>query len=269
MKAPCSQPRTVIFAPILLCAALAVAVSSCFVPPQSGETEIVYNNYVPPPWAPPYDNISTIRYYYFPDYDMFYDVWDGVFCYQSGDAWICSPTLPPMYADLDLYGVFIVLVHHNDRVPWEHYRYFAENYPHHCYDQYGPIVEHNRIVPHVPKNHRLVPRAFNENSNRVTFMQHPVVSGEPLPNPPPTPPDNPRGQLPTPGNPGSGNPARGNPAPARPAPAPSQYSRQVQEIPMRIIAPSMPAASKNFNYGSGYTAPPPRQSATPSKQKQQ
>lgn len=254
MKAPCCQAWKIIFAPILLCAALAVAVSSCFIPPESGETEIVYNNYVPPPWAPPYDNISTIRYYYLPDYDMFYDVWDGVFCYQSGDVWICAPALPPMYADIDLYGTFIVLIHHDQDQPWKHHRYFEDNYPRHCYDQYGPIVEHNRVVPQVPKGQKLVPRAFNENSDRVTFMQHPVVGGVLPPNPPPAPPNNPGGRPLAPGNRGSETPARGNSAPARSA-APVQYSRQVQEIPMRVIAPSMPAASKNFNYGSGYTKP--------------
>lgn len=212
-------------------------INSCIPPP---DETVVYQTYVPPPWAPPYDGINQIRYYYFPDYVMFYDVWDGVFCYQSGEVWICSPTLPPMYATINLYGTFIVLVHRDLVHPWDHYGYFERNYPRHCYEQYGPIVEHSRIVPNVPRERRLVPRAFNENTDRVTFMQQTPASSsrEMPPSPVPQP------QAPT----------TREPAPARSAPP--QYGREADEVPMRAISPAMPTESRGYNYGSGYTKPP-------------
>ncbi len=175
--------------------------------------------YVPPPWAPPYDNVSTVRYYYLPDYDMYYDVWDGLFWYLGPDGvWVSSQGPPPQYAGIDLSGAFIVLIDHTISRPWLNEGYYRANYPAHGYDQYRDIVVHNRIITNTAPGHELVPRAFNENTNRVTFMQRPVAK----PNA---------------------------------APGPSTYHRVVHQVPMKSISPSMPAASRKLNYGGGYTRP--------------
>jgi uncharacterized membrane protein YgcG len=179
-------------------------------------------NYVPPSWAPPYDNESSIRYYYLPDYDMYYDVWDGDFWYAGPDgAWISSEGPPPQYAGVDFGGAFIVLIDRHISRPWTNYSYYRNNYPEHGYDNYTDIVVRNRIVTNTEPGHRLVPRAFNENSNRVTFMQRRVQ------------------QAPDANNHG-----------------PANYHRVVHEVPIKSIAPSMPATSRNFNYGRGYAKPP-------------
>ena len=173
--------------------------------------------YVPPPWAPPYDNVSAIRYYYLPDYDMYYDVWDGLFWYAGpGGEWISSEGPPPQYAGIDLSGAFIVLIDRNISRPWTNYGYYRANYPEHGYDNYTDIVARNRIVTNIAPGHRLVPRAFNENTNRVTFMQRPAQN-------------------------------------AGAAHAPASYHRVAHEVPMKSISPSMPAASRTLNYGRGYT----------------
>ncbi len=250
---------------------------SCAWAPSGERAVVVYRNYVPPPWAPPYDNVSTIRYYYLPDYDVYYDVWQGTFCYQTGAMWICSATLPPMYADVNLYGVFLVLIHRDIARPWLHDRYYHDNYPPHCYDRYPDIVMHQRIISDVPSDRELVPRAFNENSDRVTFMRIPrerraaTPAPQPLPNAPspqapapqapaplPNVPSRPPAPAPTPAptprTPGTGTSRAPAPPPARVA-APN-YDRVVQEVPMRAITPSMPPASKKYNYGSGYVGQP-------------
>jgi hypothetical protein len=91
--------------------------------------------YVPPPWAPPYDNVSTVRYYYLPDYDMYYDVWDGLFWYIGPDGtWISSVGPPPQYAGVDLSGAFVVLIDRNISRPWLNESYYRANYPAHGYD---------------------------------------------------------------------------------------------------------------------------------------
>jgi hypothetical protein len=188
-------------------------------------------NYVPPPWAPPYDNVSTIRYYYLPDYEMYYDVWDRQFWYMGdGDAWISSAVPPSQDASVDLGSSFVVLIDRDMDHPWEHHDYYRQNYPNHGYDNYRDIVVKNRIVTNIAPNHELVPRAFNENTNRVTFMQRPSI---------PTPPPQPQ---------------RGQDHPVPPPPMVNQrYHQVVHEVPMKNISPSMPEASRKLNYGGGYS----------------
>ncbi len=200
-----------------------VAAMACFTNPSVAQIHfgVDVQTYVPPPWAPPYDNVSAVRYYYLPDYDMYYDVWDGMFWYIGPDgSWISSQGPPPQYAGIDLTGAFIVLIDRNISHPWLNERYYRSNYPAHGYDNYRDIVVHNRIVTNTEPGHELVPRAFNENTNRVTFMQRPVVKNVPG-------------------------------APQTPA----TYHRVAHTVPMKSIAPSMPPASKNLNYGRGYVKP--------------
>ncbi len=221
---------------IPLIALLAFCASSC-VPPPEGDTEVVEQSYAPPPWAPPYDNVSTVRYYYLPDYDCYYDVWDGDFWYQGPGGWVSTVSPPPQCAGVDLSGAFVVLIDKNIDRPWLNHAYYHDNYPAHGYDQYKDIVVKNRIVTNTEPGHELVPRAFNENTNRVTFMQRASA-----PNMPPPPPDlgGRPGQPPHP------------PAPVLPTP-PARYNRIVHKVPMSKISPSMPKESQTRNYGGGYS----------------
>lgn len=201
------------------------AALACFVNPSAAQirigASIDVQNYVPPSSAPPYDNVSAVRYYYLPDYDMYYDVWDGLFWYAGpGGEWISSEGPPPQYAGVDLSGAFIVLIDRNISRPWMNYSYYRRNYPEHGYDNYSDIVVRNRIVTNTAPGHRLVPRAFNENTNRVTFMQRSEQQAL-----------------------GANNHG------------PASYHRIVHEVPMKSIAPSMPSGSRNLNYGRGYVKP--------------
>jgi hypothetical protein len=222
-------------AAIPLIALLAFSASSC-VPPPEGESEVVVQNYVPPPWAPPYDNTSSVRYYYLPDYDCYYDVWGATWWYGGPGGWVSSIGPPPQCSGVDLNGAFVVLIDKNIDRPWLNHDYYRNNYPAHGYDHYKDIVVHNRIVTNTAPNHELVPRAFNENTNRVTFMQRPVQPN--LQTPPPPPPNG--VTLP---------PPHEHPAP----PGPSHYHQVVHEVPMSKISPSMPKESQSHNYGAGYS----------------
>jgi hypothetical protein len=183
----------------------------------------VFISYTPPFWAPPYDNVSTVRYYYFPDYNMYYDVWDRQYYYLNGSDWIASPDLPPMWAGIDLSSSYVVLINRNQRNPWYNHDYYVRNYPAHGYDQYNNIVVKNRIITNIRPGHELVPRAYNENNRRVTFMQRPT-------------------QAPAPA--GSAQPPR------------AAYHQQVHEVPIRSISPSMPPASRSLNYGGAQNRAP-------------
>jgi hypothetical protein len=206
-----------------LAASLALSLGSCMVSQQGDDgTTAVYQNYVPPPWAPPYDNVSAVRYYYFPDCQVYYDVWQRQFWYLGpGGGWQYDMGMPPVCSGMELNTAFIVLIDRDIDRPWMNHGYYRDNYPRHGYDQYRDIVVHNRIVTNIEPNHELVPRAFNENNNRVTFMQKPV---EPMTAP-------------------------GKVAP----PHATTYHHVVHEVPMHSISPSMPAESRKLNYGNGYT----------------
>jgi hypothetical protein len=151
---------------LLFAGIVATTFNSCTV-----SSQLSYQTYTPPAWAPPYDDVSSVQYYYFPDYDMYYDVWNSQFWYNSNGAWVPSAGLPPAYADINLYNSYVVLVNKKYTTPWVRHDYFVKNYPPHVYDNYQNIVVTNRIVKNVEPNHDLVPRAYNENTNRVTFMQ--------------------------------------------------------------------------------------------------
>ncbi len=217
--------------PVMLALAAAFA---CFTIPSHAQLHVGVNlgvdvpTYVPPPWAPPYDNVSTVRYYYLPDYDVYYDVWDGLFWYLGPDGvWISTPQPPPQCAGVDLSGAFIVLIDRNISRPWLNEAYYRANYPAHGYDNYRDIVVRNRIITNTEPGHELVPRAFNENTNRVTFMQRPTAA------------------------PGAAH-----------APA-NNYHRVAHMVPMKSISPSMPAASRKLNYGGGYHPAPARGGGAP------
>jgi hypothetical protein len=69
-----------------------------------------------PEWGPTgYDHAD---YYYMPDIDSYYDVNAHQYVYFNNNAWIHSASLPPRYANYDVYHGYKVVV--NQRTPWVH-----------------------------------------------------------------------------------------------------------------------------------------------------
>lgn len=78
-----------------------------------------------PTWGPTgYDHVD---YYYLPDIDAYYYVPGKVFYYQNGASWISSPSLPPRYANYDLYGGYKVVVNGVNK-PWMNDRVYRTKY---------------------------------------------------------------------------------------------------------------------------------------------
>jgi hypothetical protein len=182
---------------------------------------------------------------------MYYDVWSHEYWYLEGGVWVAYQDLPPIYSDLDLSSAFIVLIDRNISEPWHNYGYYHDNYPSHGYDRYREIVVNNRIVTNIQPGHELMPRAYNENNDRVTFMQHPRTNAQA---------PNPSLQNRQPGDQHTQNPQVTNPQ-VRTLATPMQYHHVVHEVPMKSISPSMPKESRAFNYGGGYHKPPQTQTA--------
>jgi hypothetical protein len=146
---------------------LFLCINSCTVYVQkSGESTSI----TPPGWAPYYENVDRVRYYYFPDIECYYDVWNQDFVYLEDGNWMFGATLPPSYSWFDLNTAFIVLLDYDVFEPWRHFHYYVSHYPRYYYrtiykDRYADI------------SHPM--RGFNENervtvynNNRVTTLEN-------------------------------------------------------------------------------------------------
>ncbi len=117
-------------------------------------------NVVPPPWAPYYENVNMIRYYYIPDIECYYDVWNHEFVYLEDGSWMFGASLPPIYSWLDLNTAFIVLLDYNVFEPWMHFHYYVSHYPRFYY---RTIYRDNDI----DINRHI--RGFNENEKAAMY----------------------------------------------------------------------------------------------------
>jgi len=151
---------------LLLAASFMITLNSCTV--TSGAT--YQQSYGPPAWAPSYDD-ANVQYYYFPDYDMYYDVWGNQFWYDYNGTWFPSATLPSAYANVDLNSSYVVLINKSDRNPWTRHDYYARNYPAHGYDNYQDIEVSNRVVRNNNPDHPLRPRVNNTSDNTHQWNQ--------------------------------------------------------------------------------------------------
>ena len=106
---------------------------------------------VVPAWVPTYDDIYHVRYYYFPDIEVFYDVWNQEFVYLQDGDWMFASSLPPMYSGFDLYNCFIVVLNRRVYEPWMHFHHYIAHYPRYYYYS----------VYNITDTHEL--RGFNEN----------------------------------------------------------------------------------------------------------
>ncbi len=261
----------------ILLASSSTLLVGCYTQYRSTDTAEYYRTYAPPPWAPPYDNVSQIQYYYFPDYECYYDVWSGYFWVPNESGrWVYVTSLPPRYGLVDLDRSFIILLDREAHEPWEHHRHYRDQYPPHVHEHYGDVVRERRLVNDLQPGDELYERSFNENTDRVTFMQHPVkdaiaeptrseaparvetnpshVERNPSPAQPPSggqsaAPEQGRGQQATPErqapreSPKDASLKDASPKDASPKVAASEQprrppSRVAHEVPMRLINPS-------------------------------
>ncbi len=55
----------------------------------------------PPPWFYP-NRLEVVRYVYFPEYNIYYDLSGRTYLYLEGGIWVRHSVLPPQYRDIDL-----------------------------------------------------------------------------------------------------------------------------------------------------------------------
>lgn len=116
------------------------------------ESQTSYEN---PQWGPSFSNGT--RYYYLPDIETYYDIYNREFIYLNRAQWIYSPYLPSIYPDFNLNNSFVVLVNSNMYQPWMHHQYYVSHFPRYYYRDY---YDHSNI-PYV--------RGYNENSSSAIY----------------------------------------------------------------------------------------------------
>jgi len=132
---------------------------SCTTTSVAQRAEVSFNINLPS-WAPYYDNIDQVNYYYLPDIECYYDVRSREFIYMEDGEWMFGRSLPPIYAWFDLNNSFIVALNARVVEPWRHFHYYVAHYPRFYYR----TVYRDRYMDH---NHPL--RGFNENARDVVY----------------------------------------------------------------------------------------------------
>ncbi|WP_286897114.1 MULTISPECIES: hypothetical protein [Sphingobacterium] len=77
-----------------------------------------------PSWGPA--GYDYARYYYMPEYNMYYDVPARCYVYYDNGGWIRRASLPRRYRHYDFYRVHKVVI--NDRTPWHHHDRYRSRY---------------------------------------------------------------------------------------------------------------------------------------------
>jgi hypothetical protein len=78
-------------------------------------------SFTPPAWGPA--GYSTVRYYYLPDVEAYYDVRSSMFIYFGGGSWVRRSHLPDRYRDYDLYrGYKVVMPDYHGESPYVHFK---------------------------------------------------------------------------------------------------------------------------------------------------
>lgn len=58
-------------------------------------------NHPPPPWFYP-DRVEVVRYVYFPEYSIYYDLTLSNYLYLNNGVWLRVQVLPPRYRSINL-----------------------------------------------------------------------------------------------------------------------------------------------------------------------
>ena len=117
-------------------------------------------NITPPYWAPAYDDVQHVQYYYLPDIEVYYDVWNNEYVYLEDGNWMFAAQLPPSYAWYDFNNAFVVVLDRNVHQPWMHYHYYVAHYPRYYYRTTYSTTYNDA-------NHPV--RGFNENAKGVVY----------------------------------------------------------------------------------------------------
>lgn len=136
-----------------------------FVNTSTAQVRITINIGDQPEWGP--SGYDYAEYYYMPDIETYYYVPRRQFVYFSGNNWVFSSSLPPMYSNYNLYSGYKVVL----RTP-DAYKYFNSHKV-----KYGRYKNYNNrqvIIKnkHDNGNHYGEYKNNNKNDNKKNGKNH-------------------------------------------------------------------------------------------------
>ncbi len=93
-----------------------------------------------PVWGPV--GYERAQYYYMPDIESYYDIETGSYVYYEGDRWVTRKSLPPRYANYDLYHGYKVVI--NEPSPWVHHDRYRREYVQYRGRHDQPVIRDSR-----------------------------------------------------------------------------------------------------------------------------
>ena len=128
------------------------------------EGEAVYSP--PPAWAPAYTNVNVVRYYYFPDYYIYYDVWTAQYVYWDGFGWVYAVSYPAFIGPFNPYGAYIVVLDYHVHHPWRNHTYYVNHYPQYYYQNNYYGHRDNSVI-----------RGYDENGGKAVYVSRESKQG--------------------------------------------------------------------------------------------
>jgi len=130
--------------------------------PERTTTTVVRREVVPPLWAPPYDNVEQVHYYYIPDIEVYYDVWNHEYVYLHDGSWVFTSSYPTYYNQYDINSAFVVVLDSKVAEPWRRHQTYVSHYPRYYYKSVYERRDNNH------DNYGGV-RGFNENAKAPVY----------------------------------------------------------------------------------------------------
>lgn len=85
-----------------------------------------------PVWVPATVSPS-VRFYFLPEMEIYYDTYMGNYVYWNGTYWVYSSILPPGYFYFDLFNTNVVFLSPGVVYPWRHHRHYLAHYTAHFF----------------------------------------------------------------------------------------------------------------------------------------
>ena len=90
----------------------------------AGNAQIHVNIGLQPLWGP--TGYDYAEYYYIPDLDVYYDVYNQDYVYFDDGRWVTNAYLPGRFGNVDLYRYHKVVI--NEPTPWLHHDRYKDRY---------------------------------------------------------------------------------------------------------------------------------------------
>lgn len=127
----------------------------------------------PPVWAPAYDDVQHVRYYYVPDLEIYYDVWNREYVYLDNGHWVFTAFLPHAYDIYDINNEFVVVLDYKVYEPWRKHQLYISHYPRYYYQSaYNKTTVYNNttiINNYSDNSNERSMRGYNENARTVIY----------------------------------------------------------------------------------------------------